>query len=87
MNEKAIEYIRKVYQIPNNISVYEQMEGFSIYETVELMEDYHNEKTSDEFKKDIILNFLNFAEKIYWGENEYNDYKKILEQYFKKDTD
>lgn len=27
MSDKAIEYIRKVYQIPNHISVYEEMGG------------------------------------------------------------
>lgn len=47
------------------------------------MEDYHKEKLNDE-KKKIIYDFLTYADDIYWGENEYSDYKEILEKYFEK---
>jgi hypothetical protein len=41
-----------------------------------LMEQYRAEG-----RREVILKFLDFAEPIYWGENEYTDYRKILELY------
>lgn len=35
-------------------------------------------------KKQTILDFLKFAEPIYWGENEYSDYRKILDLYLEQ---